>query len=269
MPNVGRLFALVAAGLFFTSSSLWAGSIRMLPPDQSNASETTCLKGEGNKILSWDGENPIKCNVGVTVDVTGRVGIGTQTPTSTLSMNNAGGAAILDINAPLANQSSIYFKNLTNGLDWALYRVDGTRNLSFWNPTGGQAITLLQANNNVGIGVPDPVSKLDVAGSVKVANDATPCSATRAGTIRWNGVSFQGCNGTDWVTFGTKVSIDYQTCRDGVEKDGKELNHYYNKWLATMGGGNINIACTERDYVVVATDHNNVNSLYCCKLKIE
>ncbi|HAX91920.1 MAG TPA: hypothetical protein DCY07_06915 [Rhodospirillaceae bacterium] len=127
----------------------------------------------------------------------------------------------------------------------------------------------ITATGSVGVGDSSPAAKLDVAGGVKVANDAAACAAAKAGTIRWSGTGFQGCNGTAWVTFGTKVSIDYTTCRNAVWNDGSGLNYYFNKWGATAGGGNINIACTERDYVMVATDDHEVVEAYCCKLKIE
>ena len=260
MGNAKHFILTVAAELLFVCSPALAGSIRMLPPDQSNAGETTCLKGEGNKILSWDGENPIKCNVGVTVDTAGRVGIGTQTPTATLSLNNAGGAAILDINAPLANQSSIYFKNLTNGLDWALYRVDGSRNLSFWNPTGGQAITMLQANSNVGIGVPAPASKLDVAGGVKIANDLAACIPAKGGTIRWTGAIMEYCDGTAWRSFVRGLSDNCAWYP--VAMGSRTL-------MCPAGRVATGIAYEGAEWSTLADNHSypEVDQIYCCEMR--
>jgi len=52
---------------------------------------------------------------------------------------------------------------------------------------------------NVGVGVTLPAAKLEVAGGVKIGDDAADCSGSKAGTIRWNGGHFQGCNGTVWL----------------------------------------------------------------------
>ena len=60
---------------------------------------------------------------------------------------------------------------------------------------------LIVANGNVGIGMTSPTAKLDVAGSVKVANDTDTCNSTKAGTIRWTGKVFEGCTGgPEWTS---------------------------------------------------------------------
>lgn len=51
----------------------------------------------------------------------------------------------------------------------------------------------------VGVGQTSPLARFDVNGSVRVANDSTPCSSAFAGAIRYNGTLFQGCNGVEWV----------------------------------------------------------------------
>lgn len=42
-------------------------------------------------------------------------------------------------------------------------------------------------------------ANLLVDGSIKHGDDTTPCSSANAGTIRWNGSNFQGCNGKVWT----------------------------------------------------------------------
>ena len=50
----------------------------------------------------------------------------------------------------------------------------------------------------VGIGTTEIYSKLDVNGGIKIGEDTDECSSEKAGTIRWNGSNFEGCNGTAW-----------------------------------------------------------------------
>ena len=115
---------LLLASLWFPSPVM-AKSIKMLPPEQSNMSDTPCEEGEGDKILTWNGESALKCNKDVIIDKNGKVGIGTTSPKAKLSVN----------------------------------------------------------------------------GGVQANNDSDTCVAAKAGTIRWNGSAFQGCNGTAWVSF--------------------------------------------------------------------
>ena len=56
----------------------------------------------------------------------------------------------------------------------------------------------------VGIGTTNPVQALDVAGSIKFGSSDT-CGAGTAGSMRWTGSSFEGCNGSAWVAFATGV----------------------------------------------------------------
>lgn len=55
---------------------------------------------------------------------------------------------------------------------------------------------------NVGIGTTTPSQKLDVNGAIKVANTSDSCNSSRAGAIKYDGSSFQGCNGNSWINFG-------------------------------------------------------------------
>lgn len=52
---------------------------------------------------------------------------------------------------------------------------------------------------------------------IKIGNDVASCSASNAGSIRWDGASagFQGCNGTEWVDL-TPRNINYVT---GLNQD--------------------------------------------------
>ena len=59
----------------------------------------------------------------------------------------------------------------------------------------------------------EPAQK-GTGGGVKVGDTSTPCTQAEAGTIRWSGESFQGCDGTDWKGFGGSNSgtLFYTRC---------------------------------------------------------
>lgn len=46
------------------------------------------------------------------------------------------------------------------------------------------------------------LASLTLDSSVTVGNDTTTCDASKAGAIRFNGTSFEGCDGTDWAPLG-------------------------------------------------------------------
>ena len=83
-------------------------------------------------------------------------------------------------------------------------------------------------DGKIGIGTDAPATKLDVVGAIKLGNDATVCSATNAGAVRWTGSYFEGCDGTNWTFFSEKV------CEDGwIPFNGK----CYMKYEAKDVGG--------------------------------
>lgn len=49
-----------------------------------------------------------------------------------------------------------------------------------------------------GIGTADPQATLDVNGAVKIGNDPAPCTSAKAGSLRWTGKAFEGCDGATW-----------------------------------------------------------------------
>jgi hypothetical protein len=67
------------------------------------------------------------------------------------------------------------------------------------------------AQSNVGVDVPSPQEKLDVAGRLRLSSDNSAGAPTGgAGTIRWNATAgqFQGWNGTAWVSFASTIETD-------------------------------------------------------------
>lgn len=47
-----------------------------------------------------------------------------------------------------------------------------------------------------------PITKLDVAGGVRISMESAACSVSYAGTIRYNAGSVEFCNGSSWSAFG-------------------------------------------------------------------
>jgi Fibrinogen beta and gamma chains, C-terminal globular domain len=79
--------------------------------------------------------------------------------------------------------------------------------LAKWTSATTIAAGSIYDNGSVGIGTSNPQTLLDVNGAVRVGN-ATACTAAQAGSIRWDGVNFAGCNGASWVVFNAGTTCD-------------------------------------------------------------
>jgi uncharacterized protein (DUF2147 family) len=63
------------------------------------------------------------------------------------------------------------------------------------------AVVSITDTGQVGIGTTNPTQSLEVTGGVKLGN--TPlCDSSAAGTIRWTGSAFEGCDGSEWTALG-------------------------------------------------------------------
>jgi hypothetical protein len=60
------------------------------------------------------------------------------------------------------------------------------------------SIVLGTTSDKVGIGISVPTSSLTTWGAVQVSGDATSCSSTIGGAIRYTANNFDGCNATAW-----------------------------------------------------------------------
>lgn len=78
--------------------------------------------------------------------------------------------------------------------------------------TSGTEALRIDASSQVGIGSSTPKATLDVNGDVKIGNSSATCSATTAGSIRYNSGSLEYCDGATWQVVGGglvgKVSMD-------------------------------------------------------------
>ncbi len=70
-----------------------------------------------------------------------------------------------------------------------------------YNDNGSSAGADIYYDNSslrVGVGVTAPIAKLDVGGSIKIADDTDPCTPEKAGSLRWHQGSFELCDGVAW-----------------------------------------------------------------------
>ena len=105
--------------------------------------------------------------------------------------------------------------------------------------------TIKVSSGHVGIGSQNPVVKLDVAGGVKVANE-TNCAPETAGTIRWTGSAFEGCDGTQWIPL-SGGGGGITSCPDG--------------WVLVGNPGGFGTFCIEKNE---RSPTNFLNAKYIC-----
>ncbi len=81
-----------------------------------------------------------------------------------------------------------------------------------------------------------------VDGGIKVGADTSPCTAANAGTIRWTGTAFLGCNGKIWTGLqgadGSSAGSAAESCKT-LHKEFPNLGDGI-YWLNPSGGSNAN-----------------------------
>lgn len=208
------LYLCISGIAFLVAAPAFAASIQMLPPVESTDPTDTCTASANSKILSWDGSTTIKCQSNIVVDSSGHVGIGASTLTAPLTIGNntSGGMITLGATDSVREGAQINLNGAASYNPWYIDLYDNALRL-FSNSTNNNQVQIF--NNGTG------VSGLYVEGAVQVGNDAAACSATTAGTIKWNGTSFKLCDGTGWKSLGTKrysvtAAVISGNCPDAV-----------------------------------------------------
>jgi hypothetical protein len=110
----------------------------------------------------------------------GNVGIGTSSPNQALEVRRDTSSSYIRISAPYSYQKALDFYDTTNNVQkWAVYNTGNSNNLQFWNPTGGDVMTIT-STGNVGINTVNPKTLLHVS-KTGTANFMTTLLANGAG----------------------------------------------------------------------------------------
>lgn len=142
------------------------------------------------------------------MEIDGYLGIGTSSPTESIHIDHieAGGSSFVKIvSSHPSNWGEAGIRVETPQNMWHLRMDDDSNNnipagsLGLRDQSSGKEVMVWSQGGNIGIGANAPAAKLEIDGGVKIANDDTTCDSETAGTIRWTGSDFEGCNGIGWT----------------------------------------------------------------------
>ena len=183
------------------------------------------------------------------VPSSGSVGLGTKSPQAPLHLvtdnfvcaridGQADGSwAAFVLNAAGNNSTPSYEYNQQYSYAARTY-LDPNKN---WRLQIGAnvPISVKGSSSNVGLGVYDPLERLDVAGAIRLGG----ASGANPGTMRWTGFDFEGYDGSSWKSF---TSTGSGTVPGGAA--GQTLRHDGASWVASSNiyndGTNVGIGTT-------------------------
>jgi hypothetical protein len=137
----------------------------------------------------------------------GSVGIGTKSPQAPFHVVTGdfvcaridgqalGSWASFILNAQGANSFPSYEYYQQNSARGRTY-LDNSHNWKL-RLAATDIISAMYTSNNVGVGVGNPLERLDVSGAIRLGTT----SESNAGTIRWTGSDFEGYDGASWKSF--------------------------------------------------------------------
>lgn len=135
-----------------------------------------------------------------------------------MTVSNSGNVGINIINpsSKLEIRGALGFSSVSKRWEMS---YDSTNGYFYMDEYGSARRFYIKDGGNVGIGVANPLTKLDVAGSIKIGNS----NVTEPGSIRYNSGKFEGYNGVGWTSFdqlptGTLVSSSYYPNTELVNK---------------------------------------------------
>jgi hypothetical protein len=135
--------------------------------------------------------------------------------------------------------SCLALAKMTDGI-WQRTQSDPS-NISFNSgPSGG----------NVGISNPNPVSKLDVSGEIRISSTGAACTLANEGALRYNttGKTMEFCNGTNWgavggANQGRPAFLGRFAC--GVSGRTFVNSQPYPVFVTASGGNSVDVASTD------------------------
>jgi hypothetical protein len=137
---------------------------------------------------------------------TGNVGIATTTPATLLDVAKSMTEPTIRVyNAGGGGGATYQMKDFTSGADWK-FKATGTGGFKIRDHASGLDVMTIEqasaanaiyidAGGNVGLGSTTPLEKLQVSGAIRLGTTA----GTNTGTIRYNGMHFQGRIATGWL----------------------------------------------------------------------
>ncbi|WP_409477738.1 tail fiber domain-containing protein [Pseudobdellovibrio sp. HCB154] len=108
------------------------------------------------------------------------------------------------VHTSLGTSFSIGAVSAAGGVDG--YYV-GVTSGSFQIKTANQSRMIATNSGLVGIGTTTPVTRLEVSGGLRISMESASCTASFAGTLRYNLGDVEYCNGTSWQAFGTAGAV--------------------------------------------------------------
>lgn len=187
--------------------------------DTDFISTSSVSGGTTGQVLSRDGANGFSwINLPASGGGASSIDLGTASATGTLPMGR-GGTGLTTMGG--ANQllamnnfgTALEYKAIVGGNGLSVSTGSGAVNVNL-NLQASHVVTALgytPANlagadftgdtnilGDVGIGHNTPITRLDVAGSIRIGNGGESCTAIFAGSFRYNSGSMEFCNGTSW-----------------------------------------------------------------------